>query len=213
MLHPDSERRIGDVINLAELLEQKRYHKTANEIRSFVEILKGKKVPEDLLKKMDSLFNLFQKEFEASLPVGQNFRKRCFEEIKSIVFGAIGRMGIIDFNQAILSTYPFLKRINFATKITGAIAEELNGKRITDKNVIFHLRCYAYLLLVEGIFDELARILYFLIKVSKNNVPSSGNLEKMTVWDILKRLGTTPVFLEKWEEKKTYSKFHRTCKS
>lgn len=201
MLHPDSTRRIADIIKMANLFEEKRYHETANAILGFIQILKEKKVPSDFLEKLDSTFNLFQKEFAQSLPVGKDYRKRCFEEIKRTVFAAINRLHP-NFNKALLVLYPFLKRLNHGKKITGAIAEQLNNRRITDKNVIFYLRCYAYLIFVEGIFDELARVLYFLTVVSKKNIPSRETLEKMTIWKILKKLGTKPVFLEKWNEKK-----------
>jgi len=201
MLHPDHERRMNEFIRMANLFEEKRYYETANQILNLAETLKEKQVPKDFLKKLDLLFETFQGEFVDSLIVGQNYRKRCFEEIKGIVFKAIGRMGP-DFAKSILTIYPLFQRLNYAKRITGDIAEELGNKRIRNQNVVFHLRCYAYLILVEGIFDELARILYFLSVVSKNNVPDLANLERMTIWKILRELKTKPVFLERWGEKK-----------
>jgi len=200
MLYPNSEKRIEDINRIAELFEHKRYPETAKEVRTFIEILKGDKIPIDFLKKLDSLFDLHQKEFEVNLPVGQSYRKRCFEEIKEIVFKAISRLGS-DYPKVILTIHPLLQRLNSANKITGSIADELASKRITDKTVVFHLYCYAYLVFVEGIFDELARVLYFLAVADKTNVPKLEDLEKMTVWDILANLKTTPVFLERWDEK------------
>jgi hypothetical protein len=200
MLYPDSEKRIEDINRIAELFEHKRYPETAKEVRAFIEILKGDKIPVDFSKKLDSLFDLHQKEFEVNLPVGQSYRKRCFEEIKEIVFKAIGRLGS-DYPKVILTNHPLLQRLNSANKITGSIAEELASKRIADKTVVFHLHCYAYLIFVEGIFDELSRVLYFLAFADKTNVPKLEDLEKMTVWDILTNLKTTFVFLERWDEK------------
>lgn len=201
MLYQDSERRIKDITEIADLFKKKGWQKTAEGTLNFIEILKGNKVPKGFVKDLDSLFNLCQKEFVMSVSVGQNYRKRCFEEVKDIVLNAIKRMGP-DFRQALLNILPFLERLNEASSITDAIAEELGKKRVQSKFVVFHLRCYAYLILVEGIFDELARTLYFLTVMSKTNIPSKRDLERMNVWNILEILGTTPVFLEQWKEKK-----------
>jgi len=170
MLYPDSEKRIEDINRIAELFEHRIYPETAREVRAFIEILKGDKIPTDFLKKLDSLFELHQKEFEAEVPVGQTYRKRCFEEIKEIVFKAIGRLGS-DYPKVILTIHPLLQGLNSANKITSSIADELASKKIADKTVVFHLVCYAYLIFVEGIFDELARVLYFLAVADKTNVP------------------------------------------
>jgi len=107
-----------------------------------------------------------------------------------------------DYPQALMSIFPLFQRLNKGQRITREIAEELNRKGIRDKNVIFHLYCYTYLIIVEGIYDELARILYFLTVASPSCVPSLNDLEMMTVKTIKTKLGTTPVFLKKWDDKK-----------
>ena len=202
MLYPDSARRIADVNKIADLFSEKGYQRTSEEILSFAEILREKQIPSDFLKRLDSLFNLFQKEFAARLPIGQDYRKECFGEIKETVLKAIRRIGVVAYSQALLVILPLLKRLNHTRRITGEIGEALAKKRISDKNVIFHLYCYTYLIVVEGMFGELARMLYFLGTLSKNNIPSAQDLETMTVWDVLKEVKPTPVFLKDWEEKK-----------
>src|SRR3989304_7355805 len=204
MLYPDSEKRIEEINKLANLFAYKGYPLTEKEVREFTQILKGDKIPSDFLSRLDALINLHQKEFETIVSIGQNFRKRCFEEISSLIIKAIGRMRT-DYAQALLTIYPLFQRLVAASRITGSIAEELAQNRVQNKSVMFHLRCYSYLILVEGIFDELGRILYFLVTVDKNNVPKIEDLEKMNVWQILgalkNTLRSTPVFLERWEEK------------
>lgn len=201
MLYPDSERRIDEMTRLAELFKSKGYPETAKEIFATSQILRGDRVPADFLNKLDSLFSIHHREFEAELTVGMNYRKRCFEEIATIVFKAIGRLGP-DFPKVLLNVHPILTQLGDAKKTIGSLADELARNTINDRNIIFHLHCYSYLILVEGVFDELARILFFLRVVESTNVPKPGDLEKMTVWDILRGLKATPVFLERWEDKK-----------
>jgi len=175
---------------------------TANEISSFAEILRLKEVSPDFLKNLDRLFNIFEKEFVESLPVGRSYRKRCFAEIEELVFKAIGRMQPV-FSQAILQLHPILISLNHGRQMTGYIAEELEKGMIQDRRIVFHLYCYAYLIMVEGIFDELARVLFFFKTVTKSNIPKTEDLKRMEVWDIFNKLGSTPVFLKNWKEKKS----------
>jgi len=200
MLYPDSERRIFEIVKQANLFQQKGYLKTAKEISTFTNILKGDKIPDDFLKKLELVFNVFHSEFEKKIAIGQDYRKDVFQEIADITLKAIGRMGT-DYPQALIKILPLFQRLTKGQKITGEIAEELDREGIRDKNVIFHLYCYTYLIIVEGIYDELARILYFLTVVSPSCVPSLNDLEMMTVKTIKETLGTTPVFLKKWDDK------------
>lgn len=201
MLYPDSKRRISEIAKIADLFQQKGYLKTANKVYAFSNILKGEKIPDDFLKQLESVFNIFHMEFEKKVSVGQNYRKRVFQEIAETTLRTIRRLGT-NYAQALLNIFPLFQRLGKGQKIEGEIAEELDLKGIRDKNVIFHLHCYAYLIIVEGIYDELARILYFLTVASPGCVPSLKDLEMMTINTIAKKLGTTPVFLEKWEDKR-----------
>ncbi|MDH5783158.1 MAG: hypothetical protein OEZ35_05785 [Candidatus Bathyarchaeota archaeon] len=88
MLYPDSDRRISDVEKIANFFLEKGYRITSKEILDLAEILRGKRIPSDFLKRMDSLFNLFQNEFATSSPIGQDYRNRLFIEIKETVFKA-----------------------------------------------------------------------------------------------------------------------------
>ena len=54
----------------------------------------------------------------------------------------------------------------------------------------------------EGIFDELARILCFLTVASPSSLPSVNSLESMTVNTIRSQLGSSFVFLRKWDDKR-----------
>jgi hypothetical protein len=204
MLHPDSKRRISEIVKQANLLQKNGYLKTAKEIYTFTNILRGNKIPDDFLKKLELVFDIFHSEFEKKVPVGQNYRKEVFQEIADTTLEAIGRMGT-GYPQALIGILPLFERLKKGQKITGEIAEEFEraraGKGIRDKNVIFHLYCYTYLIIVEGIYDELARILYFLTVASPSCVPSLQDLEMMTVKTIKRRIGTTPVFLRKWDDK------------
>ena len=201
MLYPDAKRRINDIENTAELFQDKGYLRTSKEILTFAEILKAKEVPSDFLKKLNLLFDLLQGEFTKIIPIGQNYRFRCFKEIKGIIFGAVAKT-YPNFSQLMVALLPFIRRLNDGRKILGEIAEWMTPQKIPSKELRVHLACYAYLIIVEGLFDELGRILYFFIKVSKSITPSVQDLGKITVWNVLDEVKPTPVFLQNWEEKK-----------
>jgi hypothetical protein len=201
MLYPDSARRIKEIIRIASLFEEKGFKKTASGIRSFAETLQREKLPIDFLEKYGQLFDIFEIEFAEEFPIGKDYRKRVLGEIAGFVFKAIKRMDPY-FAQAIMEIYPILESLMHGREVTGYISEALKKKNGLDERVAFYLYCYAYLIIVEGIFDELARILFFLKNVAKDNIPKPDDLERMDVRDILKRFEFVPVFLENWEEKK-----------
>lgn len=201
MLYSDFEKRKQEFERLSELFCSKGYTKTASKINSFIEILKLDEVPADFLSRLDSLFDLFGTEFVLGFPIGQRYRKDCYEQTKVLMFEAIGRLKK-DFSKSLVSIYPLLQRLNKAKATYGFIADELRIKRLKDENVIFHLYCYSYLIFVEGIFDELARILYFFEVVSKNNIPNTKDLEKLTVNYIVKNCKTKLIVFQNWEEKR-----------
>ena len=202
MLYPDFEKRKQEFERLAELFYTKGYPKTAKEVQSFIEILKLDQVPTNFLKRLDSLFDLFGTEFVAGFPIGQKYRKVCYEQTKVLVFGAIGRLKMPYFSKSIHSIYPLLQKVNRAKATYGFIAEELRRKTPINENVVFHLYCYSYLIFVEGIFDELARILYFFAVVSQSNIPKAEDLEKLTVNHVVEKYKTKLVVFQKWDEKR-----------
>lgn len=201
MLYPDSNRRIKDISDLANLFKVKGHLQTSKEILSFVRIQHSKKIPSDFLKKLDQLFTICEGEFAATTTMGQTYRKMCFQEIKDIIFSAISRT-YPKYGQHMLTIYPFVKRLRHGREITGTIADGMDPKKIKDKNLRAYLACFAHLIIVEGLFDELARILYFFVELTKGNTVSVSDLEKTNVWKIQRKIKPTPIFLRKWREKK-----------
>ena len=201
MLYPDSKRRISELVKISDLFKQRGYLRTAKEVTVFINILKGKKIPNDFLKKLESIFDIFHVEFEKKVIVGQTYRKDVFREISDTTLNAISRLKT-DYPKTLMTIFPLFQRLNKGQKITGQIGEELTHKTIKDKNVIFHLHCYTYLIIIEGIYDELTRILYFLNVASPNFIPSLADLKLMSVYEIQRKLGTKPVFLKKLADKK-----------
>lgn len=207
MLYSDSKRRIAEIRRLSDLFKRNGYTRTATGISSFTNILKGDSIPSDFLKRLNLVFRVFHIEFEKKIPVGQKYRKDVFEEIADTTLKAIKRLGK-DYPHALLTIFPLFQALNRGTKITSQIGNFINSKmyarpdKCGDKNVEFHLYCYTYLIIVEGLFDELARILYFLNVASPGNLPSLNSLKSLTVYTIRRRLGSSFVFLKKWDDKK-----------
>jgi hypothetical protein len=205
MLYPDSARRIAEIHMMASVFENEGYKKTASEIRSFTGIFQADNLSMDLLKgvraKYGQLFYVFETEFAEKPRTGQDYRKRVFDEIRELIFKAIEKMDP-EFARATIEIFPILTSLMHGRQVTSDISNAVKNTNL-DKKIAFHLYCYAYLIIVEGIFDELARILFFFKNVTKDNIPKSKDLKKMEVWKILKSFGFVPVFLENWKEKKS----------
>ena len=199
MLYPDSEKRKQDIDKISMLFKNKGYKKTSSEILTFNKIYEENDIPSDFLERLSRVFDILKKEFIEVFPVGKNYRKRCFNNISRIILLAI-KKNPSSFSQKLLILHPLLIKLQSKRYITSLIANQLKNNKKIDK-IFVHQFFYSYLIIVEGIFDELARMLYYLKTMSDNQVPSFSTLEKMRVWDILGKFKTTPVFLENWEEK------------
>jgi hypothetical protein len=201
MLYPDADKRKAEITKLAELFEQKGYKTTSTEIKSFKSILEGKEIPADFLKRVDHLLDTFGNEFSnAFLPIA-TYRKDVYSEIKQVIIAAIGRMKA-GFASAYMQVYPVTVRLSHGRQIVGDIADELaQCKNLSEKGRFYYL-CLSYVILVEGVFDEVARILYFLKTETPTNIPTTQQIMAKTVWNVYREITPTPLFLRNWVEKK-----------
>ncbi len=201
MSHSDFQMRKHELEKLSSLFKSKGYATTAKEIESFIELLKHPFELSDFLKKLEALLNMFETEFVSGFPIGQQFRKDNYEQTKKLIFEAINRLGV-DFSKSQSSILPLIERVGKAKMTYGFIADELHKQTIKNENVIFHLYCYSYLIFVEGIFDELSRILYFFDKVSPTNKPTTEDLERLSVQHIAEHCRMKMIVFQNWADKK-----------
>jgi len=201
MLHPDSDRRIREITDIAiHIFKEMEYPQTANGILDFLEILKHEEIPSDFLQKWRSLLAILQDEFTKESLYLQDYRRKYFKEISETTVNALDR--VFQDNEVFLPVLPAEKRLHNAMKVLGEISEGILHEEIKDKILVFHLFCYRYLIFVEGILDELARIFYLLATVPNSRIRNYGDLEKISIWKIRKQLDPTPVFLRKFVEMK-----------
>jgi hypothetical protein len=202
VLHPDSDKRKAEINKLSELFRQKGYKATSAEIEGFNSILDGNAVPADFLKRLDHLLGTFEKEFAAAfLPISA-YRQGVCSEIRQVIIDAIGRMGVARFAQEYMQVYPVTERLKDGRKIVGDIADELAQNTNLSEKGRFYLYCLAYAIIVEGVFDEVARILYFLKIETPTRIPTTQEILSKTVWNVYREITPTPLFLQNWEEKK-----------
>lgn len=201
MLYSDSDKRKSEILRLAELFEQKGYKTTSAEIKSFSSLLDGKTVPADFLKRLDHLLDTFEDEFSKAFLLIADYRKAVCSEIKQVIIDAIGRMKV-NFGPSYMNVYPVTVRLSHGRHMVGDIADELSqNKNLSEKGRFYYL-CFSYLIIVEGVFDEVARILYFLKKVTPTNILTTQQIMAKKVWNVYDEITPTPVFLKNWKEKK-----------
>lgn len=201
MFYPDSERRIEEINKIVELFKSKGYPKTAKEAARFADLLCESSFPSNLPSKFNGILAIFEEEFKNSLIEGKTYRARVFAEVEEIVVGAVNRTYPEFFNKT-SEILPILDTIRNGRNVIGDIADEIVTIAKSNRKLMFLLCCYGYLIMVEGIFDEISRALYFFSKLTKSHVPRVTRLLNKQVSDIMKDFGTVPVFLENWEEKK-----------
>lgn len=198
------------VAGVAKLLDKYgRYSKTTKEIFDVADELK-KETPldfEKLFSRYLSLYDVLEKEFAEYTFAGQEFRRDCFNEISMIVLRALNSLGL-EYNDVIKPVVqPILKRLtdmeNYLIPVSMFAKKLIEEFSDTKENrvVLFHLEAYSYLVLLEGIFDDLARLLFFFEELPKGHVPKLSDLERIDVKMIIRVLKHRPFFLTNWEER------------
>jgi hypothetical protein len=201
MLYPDSEKRIKIINEIADVLKSRGYLKTAKEAASFADMQRESEFPADLSSKFNGIINIFAEEFKDSLIEGKTYRAKVFEEIEEIVVGAVNRT-YPKFFSSYSEISPILTAILNGRNTIGDIADEIVTIAKSNKKIMFLLCCYGYLIMVEGVFDEISRVLYFFSKLTESHVPRAPSILNKDVGEIIKEFSVPPVFLENWEEKK-----------
>lgn len=200
MLYNDSDIRNKAIMGIAYIFDQQGYKKTASNILEYCKILDGTQVPSvsEFTTKLNSTFDILEKDFSDTL-LSKDYGIRCFRDNSTIISNAIRKSGS-SFKQSLLIATPLLKRMADTREITSLIAREL--PIIKNKETILHLFCYTYLIIVEGLFDELSRLLYFMKLLSEGKSIALPDLEDMNIWRIYDEFKPEPVFFENFREKK-----------
>lgn len=203
-----------EILQIAKFFGEQHYPKTSMTIVSLVEMLtKKKKIVgfENFAERVASVFGIFRDEWVNILAFGRDYRGKCLDEVVIILLQAIDNL---EERSEELSTefLSFMSRINEIDEnikpISGLFASlRVKPDRSSEDNlVMFHSFCYLYLIGIEGIFDELVKMLYIFAEAAKGNIVKFEELETANIWDVRRAykqlFSLSPVFLEKLQEKK-----------
>ena len=201
-----------EIREVAINLRENRYIKTSELIISLVEKLEKQGSPEAqvLEQGIGPLFEVFEDEFATSCPFGQSHRKKCFGEVAKIVLEAFNLKDKAN-NSLSAKINSFMNRMHEVKQSTGPVMDNCmrlysNRDRSDQESLImFHSETQSYLNIVEGVFGELAKTLYWFIQILRGDEPRSEDLQDANVWAILRGckqiFGFHPIFLENWQEK------------
>lgn len=200
MLWHDSEKRRQSLNDLSDAFREKGYVETSQKIIEFSKILDMQKIPQDFENRWISVVSQFEKEFAR----GNKFRAQCLNDVAKIIVTAIKNIGK-DFPTKLLEIYNLFRNMRigkYTIEKIGNIINNLKGSKFMEER--FYLLCFAYLITIEGIFDDCVRILFFLWMNSRGLSLKFQQVKEMKVKDISEQFvqnGFLPIFLQNWEEK------------
>jgi hypothetical protein len=202
----------SEIETIANTFESREcYPRTVCELRNISKDLEKNIRQPNFKRRIGLLYDLLEDEFVNTLPSGQDYRKECFKEMKITILRAVERLGY-KFQDSTRVLVPILRRMIEVDRSLMPIADfydALEDQCINDSNkceylkpIMFHITAYMYMVDVEGIFDELSRIFYYLTKVSKSFAPTQAKLESLTTKRVADELKPyEPVFLREREIK------------
>jgi len=200
MLWHDSKKRKQSLTDLSKVFHDKGYVRTSKKIVKLSNILDLPKTPKDFERQWIAVGTQFEKDFAR----GNKFREQCLDEIARIIVTAIKNIRKI-FPKKLLKIYKLFRNIRIGRDTVGDIGEivdNLKDPKFAEER--FYLLCFAYLIMVEGIFDDCVRILYFLWTASRGTNLTFKKVKEMKVKDIKKEFKKnqfSPIFLRSWKNK------------
>ncbi len=138
------------------------------------------------------------------LPEKQNFGRDCIEQIYDIIINkGLVEIGVEDFSTLLTELAPLIENIVDRDHIVHRILDVTKASDVWED--VAYLNCFAYLLLIEGIFDDLVRILYAICRRSQcNRSITLDEIEVVRIDDVnndLKAKGIHLEFLRNWRTK------------
>lgn len=206
-------RTRNEIREAAKNLQMNRYTKTSELIISLMENSgkhQGNLEKDFFGHRIGQLFEVFKNEFAVSCPIGQSYRRQCFEDVAKIVLKAFSHEKNTN-NGLSAEINSFMDRMHEVKQSIEPMMDlfmDLYSKsdRSDQESLrMFHSASQSYLVTVEGVFGELAKTLYQLILRTRGEEFKSKDLQNAHVWAILRGckqiFGIRPIFLENWQEK------------
>ena len=163
---------------------------------------------------MESFTDAFSEDFCDHSELTRDFREDCLLELFACFYrSAVVASSLTDDDrkkiQAVIDYFwtrivEVKKSLDPVVVLFNKMLDETyeSSKPIEDVDaaVVFHLNAYIYLVLVEGVLDDLARWFYFHKTIEeKREILSISQLKEKTIGIITAELTTLPVFLHNWD--------------
>ncbi len=206
------KNEIDSIKKNEKFLKEQGYLRTAKRIGELTnQVISGNTSKFGAVIQFNDIFKIFDKEFEEITPIGHKYRRRCFRESWVVLLQSVTSLQKKGLDMPAEYSI-FFDKMNACddsiNSMSGQLAKLLKkqNRSKSESEIMFSSACYTYQVAVEGIFGELARLLYALLSISEGTtIPSSKELSSEHVWKIYreceKSFGIKPVFLENWKEK------------
>jgi len=189
LINMNMKEAINVLENLSNVLKKQGYTITSRWIEHVATNLnKGVIVPD---KDWEDIIDSFKTEYIK----GNAFRKQLFQEIENIIVSAV-ILKDGSLSRKLLEVYPFFNSWALTQKNIKILGEIF--LKLDEKEQCFGL-CVAYLIEVEGSYDEVIRILYSLKQYSLGVNIALSDIEKMSITqlkDSLLKLGVSNILFE-----------------
>lgn len=210
------KQAIGLISNFSDELAKINCIDSATEISEIKnDLIKGM-VTYKTKCKLAVTIELLEKELSDFVPIGKDYRKRCFEDFMLNILEAIKilekKRDNTFFETIVLPIYIKAMDVEINIHPILKIEKEIIEKQIDLRNLsvansekdrayIFNMLEHTYVQLIEGIFDELVRLYYFFVKTASGSKVTIDQINNLKVRAIIKKLESKPIFLYNWEDK------------
>lgn len=201
MRYLDAEKRISELRKIANVFKEKGFVKTENRLFVLSLLMKDDVNHDFMAQEHINLMNIFGNEFAEASGYGYEYRWNCIKEIGDLIHDLIEVIGVDKYRKTLSETISIITNLSQGKKTIDEINKILSNKSI-DPSIHLHLTCYRYLVIIEGVFDELARIIFLFATLRDGKIMTVQEVQRLEVKDIYNQMTPKPAILKNWEEKK-----------
>jgi hypothetical protein len=174
----------------------KHYPKTGELIKQLAQMfLKSKMCKEEILAQFNEIKRAFKTEYIGN-DINSEYREKCFNAFLALIMEVPEKRGYDSLFSMFNATMPEFKKAVYSLTALNDIHDSITG---TDERCVYFSACFMYLILLEGLYDEVIWLLYLSKRVSEGKSVDYESIKTNSLQWFKNELD--PVFFEGYSDR------------
>ena len=177
----------SEMERVARIFDEYEIHQTAKAVRSLVTELYVEKVSVDFETAFKKLQELFREEFISGIDTDPSFRKNLHQAFTSLAGSAVRRNRPL-VRKVVKDFEPSMERILNSYRVIRDIGRSLTTNPQLKLKQKWFGACFAYVMIVEGVFRELCEYILMLDDIRTGKSRTFSQIEALSMFKLVEEI-------------------------